>query len=180
MKVMIKKVLSDCKEQIEILGLNLTVPKAKYLSYRETVQLLNSKGIMMEYGGDLEPESEKKLCEIYKDTMIFVHSWPTSLKPFYIWPLDKDISGGFDMIYGGMELSSGGQRVHVPTVLMGNLRDRGLSPDNFKWYIDAFRFGAPEHAGWSIGLERLTMVVCELDNIREACLFPRDRDRLTP
>jgi nondiscriminating aspartyl-tRNA synthetase len=180
MKFMIKKVISECQEQIELLGVKVTVPKAKYLSYKETVQLLNSKGIMMEYGGDLEPESEKKLCEIYKDTMIFVHSWPNSLKPFYIWPLDKDTSGGFDMIYGGMELSSGGQRVHIPTILIGNLRDKKLSPDSFKWYVDAFRYGAPAHAGWSIGLERLTMVVCGLENIREACLFPRDRDRLTP
>ena len=180
MKFMIKKVIKECKSQIELLNLNVKVPKAKYLSYKETIRILKSKGVMIEYGDDLETEAEKKLCEIYKDTMVFVHSWPNSLKPFYIWPLDKDISGGFDMIYGGVELSSGGQRVHVPTVLIGNLREKGLNPEDFKWYVDAFRYGAPEHSGWSIGLERLTMVVCALDNIREACLFPRDRDRLTP
>ncbi|MCD4760186.1 aspartate--tRNA(Asn) ligase [archaeon] len=180
MKYMIKQVMKDCKKQIDLLNLKLKIPKAKYLSYKETVQLLKSKGVPIEYGDDLEPEVEKKLCELYKDSLVFVHSWPNSLKPFYIWPLDKDTSAGFDMLYGGLELSSGGQRVHVPTVLIENLRSKGLDPENFSWYIDGFRYGAPVHAGWSIGLERLTMVVCELENIREACIFPRDRDRLTP
>jgi len=180
MKYMIKKVIKECKKEIEILGLNLKVPKSKYLSYKEAIQLLKDRGLNIEYGQDLETEAEKKLCEIFKDSLVFVHSWPTSIKPFYIWPLNKDTSGGFDMIYGGIELSSGGQRVHVPTVLIENLREKGLNPEDFKWYIDSFRYGAPMHAGWSIGLERITMVLCGLDNIREACLFPRDRDRLTP
>lgn len=180
MKFMIKRVMKECKEQINLLGLKLKIPKAKYLSYKETIQLLRSKGIMIEYGDDLETEAEKKLCEVYKDTLVFIHSWPNSLKPFYIWPLDNETSGGFDMVYGGIEISSGGQRVHIPGVLIENLRSRKLDPEKFKWYIDAFRYGAPEHGGWSIGLERLTMVICGLDNIREACLFPRDRDRLAP
>lgn len=180
MKYVVKRVIENCKDEIKLLNLDLKIPKAKYISYDETIELLNKHGVKIKYGDDLEPECEKRLCELFKDSLVFVHSWPISIKPFYIWPIDKKISGGFDMLYGGMELSSGGQRVHVPEVLIENLKKKGLNPKDFKWYVDAFRYGAPMHAGWSIGLERLTMVVCGLDNIREACIFPRDRDRLTP
>jgi len=180
MKHIIENVIEKCKEEIKLLNLDLKIPKAKYISYDETIELLNKNGVKIKYGEDLEPECEKKLCELFKHSLVFVHSWPTSIKPFYIWPIDKKVSGGFDMLYGGMELSSGGQRVHVPEILIENLKKKSLNPKDFKWYVDAFRFGAPMHAGWSIGLERITMVVCNLDNIREACLFPRDRDRLSP
>lgn len=180
MKYIVKKVLQECKEEIKLLGLKIKVPKAKYLSYKEAVELVKKKGIKMKYGDDFESEAEKKLCSLFKDTVVFTHSWPNKLKPFYIWPLDKEVSGGFDAVYGGLEISSGGQRVHVPEVLIKNLKSKGLNPKDFKWYVDSFRYGAPMHGGWSIGLERITMALCGLENIREACLFPRDRDRLAP
>ena len=93
---------------------------------------------------------------------------------------DAEFSEGFDALYGGMEISSGGQRIHLPELLVARLKAKKLNPKNFEDYINSFRFGAPPHAGWSIGLERLTQVVCGLDNIKEATMFPRDRDRLTP
>ena len=95
-------------------------------------------------------------------------------------PKGKDSSAGFDAIYKGMEITSGGQRVHLPELLTERLKVKGLNPKDFKSYIDSFRYGAPPHAGWGMGVERLTMMLLELDNIREAVLFPRDRDRLTP
>ena len=90
------------------------------------------------------------------------------------------LSEGFDALYGGMEISSGGQRIHIPELLIERIKAKGLNPKNFQSYIDSFRYGAPPHAGWSIGLERLTQVICGLDNIKEATMFPRDRDRLVP
>jgi len=123
---------------------------------------------------------ERKLCEIYPDSIVFVYEWPISIKPFYIWPKDKKISAGFDALYGGLEISSGGQRIHLPEILIKQLKLKGLNPKNFKWYIDAFRFGAPIHSGWSIGLERLSQAILKVNNIREVTLFPRDRKRLTP
>ena len=87
---------------------------------------------------------------------------------------------GFDALYGGMEISSGGQRIHLPKLLIERLKDKGLNPKNFESYINSFRYGAPPHAGWSIGLERLTQIICGLDNVKEATMFPRDRERLTP
>lgn len=72
------------------------------------------------------------------------------------------------------------QRVHLPELLIAKLKTKGCNPENFKSYIDSFRFGAPMHSGWSIGLERITQIICGLDNVKEATMFPRDRDRLTP
>jgi aspartyl/asparaginyl-tRNA synthetase len=99
-------------------------------------------------------------------------------------PKDQDAkansSEGFDALYGGVEISSGGQRIHLPELLIERLKAKKLNPKNFKDYIDSFRYGAPLHSGWSIGLERLTQIICELDNVKEATMFPRDRDRLNP
>ena len=178
----VKEVLKECEDEVKLLGLKLQVPKAKYLTYAEAIDILNKNGFKMKIGDDFEPEAERKLCELFKDTIVFTYEWPIDIKPFYIWPKDeaKNVSGGFDAIYGGVEISSGGQRVHVPEILEKQLKSKGLKPKDFKWYIDAFRFGAPMHSGWSIGLERLTYAICELENIREATMFPRDRRRLTP
>jgi aspartyl-tRNA synthetase len=176
----VKKVLEYCKEEIKILGLNLKIPKAKYLTYEEAIKLLNKNGFKMKSGEDFDPEAERKLCDLFKDSIVFVYEWPINLKPFYIWPKDKLISGGFDALYGGFEISSGGQRVHIPDVLIKQLKSKKLKPLDFKWYVDSFKYGAPMHSGWSIGLERLTQAICNLNNIREATLFPRDRKRLSP
>ncbi len=180
-KYIVKRILEKCSTEIELLGMkeDLKVPEAKYLSYDETVKLLG-----IEYGEDLSPENEKALNEKFPNTIVFVHSWPVKIKPFYIMPkngdVDAELSEGFDAIYKGLEISSGGQRVHLPNLLIKMLKKNNLNPDHFKGYIDSFRFGAPPHGGWSIGLERLTQLVTGQKNIREAVLFPRDRDRLTP
>ncbi|MEA3414429.1 MAG: aspartate--tRNA(Asn) ligase [Nanoarchaeota archaeon] len=175
------KVLKECEKELKILDLELKIPKAKYLTYEKTIEVLSKNGFKkIKLGDDLEPEMERKLCEIYKDTIVFVYEWPVSIKPFYIWPKTKKTSGGFDAIYGGLEISSGGQRVHVPDILIEQLKLKGLKPKDFSWYVDAFRYGAPMHAGWSIGLERLSQAMMKVNNIREVTLFPRDRKRLTP
>lgn len=177
-----EKVLKENKKELELLEVKLKVPKAKYLTYAQAIEILNKNGFKMKIGDDFEPEAERKLCELFPDTIVFTYEWPINIKPFYIWPKDKkkNISGGFDAVYGGVEISSGGQRVHVPDILVEQLKSKNLNPKDFKWYIDAFRYGAPMHAGWSIGLERLTYAMLGMDNIREVTLFPRDRRRLTP
>ena len=180
-KYIIQQVIKKCKSEIEFLGLKdkLKIPKIKYLSYDESVKLLD-----IEYGEDFFPKDEKKMDEIFPDTVVFVHSWPVDLKPFYIMPKDgktnSKLSEGFDAIYRGMEISSGGQRIHISELLKKMIKAKELDPKDFKSYIDSFRFGAPPHAGWSIGLERLTQLIVGEKNIREAVLFPRDRDRLVP
>lgn len=178
-KYIVEQIIKKNKKELDVLGVKLKIPKSKYISYDETVKLLGIK-----YGEDLSPENEKTLCKKFPDTIVFVHSWPSDIKPFYIMPKNQNpnekLSEGFDAIYMGVEITSGGQRIHIPELLEKRLKAKGLDPKNFKHYIDSFRFGAPMHGGWSIGLERLTQALLSLDNIREACMFPRDRDRLTP
>lgn len=183
-KYIVKKVMSDCKAELEILKVKLEVPKASYISYEDTIKLLNKDGVELNYGDDIPPEGEKKLDELFPDTIVFVHTWPLDLKPFYIMPksLNKDekLSKGFDAIYKGIEISSGGQRIHLPELIKKRLKAKGLNPKYFTHYIDSFRYGSVPHGGWSIGLERFTTALLGLGNIREACMFPRDRDRLVP
>jgi aspartyl-tRNA synthetase len=176
----VKKILEKCKDELKELDVkNLKIPKGIYLDYEDAIKKAGGK-----VGEDFTPEEERKLCNMYKGDIVFTHSWPSSIKPFYIMPKDEKadskISEGFDALYLGVEISSGGQRIHLPELLTKRIKAKGLNPNNFKDYIDSFRYGAPPHAGWSIGLERLTQMICGLDNIKEATMFPRDRDRLTP
>ena len=179
-KYIVSKVLEKCKTELEILEVkNLKIPKGVYLDYEKAIKEAGGK-----IGEDFTPEEERKLCAKYPGDLVFTHSWPSSIKPFYIMPKDekKDAkyTEGFDALYGGVEISSGGQRIHLPELLIERLKAKGLNPENFKSYVDSFRFGAPNHSGWSIGLERLTQIICGMDNVKEATMFPRDRDRLTP
>jgi nondiscriminating aspartyl-tRNA synthetase len=182
-KYIIKRVIEINPDELKLLDVKLKVPKVKYLTFNETNEILKKEGIKIEET-DLTGEGEKKLGELFEDTIVFVHDWPLKGKPFYIMPKDEkedaELSNGFDAIYKGMEISSGGQRVHIPELLEKRLKVQGLNPKDFKNYIDSFRYGAPQHGGWGVGLERLTMLILGLKNIREAVLFPRDRERLTP
>jgi aspartyl-tRNA synthetase len=184
MQHIIKNVKEKCKDELAKLKADLKIPKEKYITYEEAVKLLKKSKVKIEFGDDISPEGEKRLCEMFSDAVVLVNDWPIELKPFYIMPktLNKGekLSKGFDALYGGIEISSGGQRIHIPELLEKMLKEKGLNPKNFESYINSFRYGAPEHAGWSIGLERFTMALLKLENIREACLFPRDRDRLAP
>ncbi len=178
----VKEVKKHNKKELEILERDIKFNGAKYMSYDEAIEFLKNKGHAIKHGEDLDNEAEKLLCEAFPHKIVFVHSWPISLKPFYIMPKDKEkgISAGFDALFEGIEISSGGQRIHIPELLEEMIKAKGLNPKSFDWYIDAFRYGAPPHSGWSIGLERLTMTLLGIKNIREACIFPRDRKRLTP
>src|SRR3989338_1876979 len=175
----VKKVIEKNSKELKELNVSLSVPKIEYLTFEEVGKIMKKHKMQMGED-DLSGEIERKLGELYPDTILFVHDWPLSGKPFYIMPKGKNSSTGFDAIYKGMEISSGGQRVHEPKLLAERLKAKGLNPKDFKSYIDSFRYGAPPHAGWGMGVERITMLILGLDNIREAVLFPRDRDRLTP
>lgn len=175
----VKKVIEVNKKELELLGVKIEVPKIKYMTFAEAAGIAKKHKIHVGKD-DLSGEAEKKLGELYPETIVFVHDWPLSGKPFYIMPKGKDSSCGFDAIYRGMEITSGGQRVHIPELLIERLKVKGLKPKDFEKYIESFRYGAPPHAGWGMGVERLTMLITGMENIREAVLFPRDRDRLTP
>lgn len=176
-------IAKECIEELEKLGRKLEPLRLplKRVRYEEAVKLLHKHGEDISHGMDFSKTQEKKLRETVGENVFFITDWPVELKAFYAMPnQDGKTCKAFDIIYDGLEVASGTQRIHIPDLLIQQLRTKGLNPDSFKYYVDAFRYGAPYHAGWSIGLERLTMKMTGRENIREATMFPRDRNRLTP
>ena len=174
------------KKQLEVLGKEITVPARPYpiLTYSECLKIVQDGGLPLKEGDDLGTEGEKivgdvmaeKGCDLY-----FIAEYPEEAKPFYI--MEKDgtpYSFSFDLDYKGQEISSGGQREHRYDRLVARMEKKGLNPEDFSFYLDAFRYGMPPHGGWGIGIERLLVKMLDLGNIREAILFPRDPARLTP
>ena len=176
-------VKKNCSEALKTLNVEIKVPETvpRY-TYSQCVEKLKGAGAAMEWGQDFTKEQEKKLIELIPEELFFITEWPTACRAFYSMPVEgkPELCNAFDLMYRGLELASGAQRIHKPGILVEALKSRNLNPDDFEFYIRAFKMGAPPHAGWSIGLERLTMKLTGMENIREACLFPRDRTRLTP
>jgi len=179
----LKSVQKNCKKELKSLNRKLKIPKLplKRVTYTKTVEALKKHREKIEWGNDFSKLQEEKLSKIFGD-VFFIKDWPTEAKTFYTMPYDKNpkICHAFDLVYNGLEIASGTQRIHTPDLLIKQIKRFGLNPENFKYYIDCFRYGSPPHAGWSIGLERITMTITGMKNIRECCMFPRDRNRLTP
>jgi len=176
-------VKKNCGEALKTLKSDVSVPKeVPRYTYSECVERLKKAGEKMEWGHDFTKEQDKKLSELIPEELYMITEWPTKVRAFYSHPIEgaPEKCNAYDLMYRGLEIASGAQRIHKPEMLVGALRSRGLNPDEFEFYVKPFKFGAPPHAGWSIGLERLTMKLAGMENIREACLFPRDRHRLTP
>ncbi len=177
-------VRENCRRQLEVLGLELEVPRLpfKRITYTEALDLAGEKaGAKMQWGDDLDTETERFLGESIGEHY-FLIDWPSSIKPYYTLPYEDEpqICRGFDLMHPRMELASGAQRVHDYNLLVERIKEKGLDPDGFEFYLKAFRYGMPPHAGWGLGLSRLVMTMLNLDNIRDAVIFPRDRRRLVP
>ena len=135
---------------------------------------------------DLAPADEKWLGDWARDNLgsdfLFVTGYPTEKRPFYTMPAphDPSVTNGFDLLFRGTELVTGGQRIHVYSQLVEAARAKGIPLESIAGYLEAFRFGMPPHGGFAIGLERFVMLMAELGNLREASLFPRDIHRLAP
>jgi aspartyl-tRNA synthetase len=182
----IKGIMEKGSKHLEVLGTAVTLPRSPFpvLTYSNAVEKLISEGRPMKEGEDLGTEDEKALGEfmISKGYDIYwIVEYPEASKPFYI--MEKDgtpFSHSFDLDYLGQEIASGGQREHRYDMLISRMEKKGLDVSSFKFYLDAFMYGMPPHGGWGLGLERLVQKMLGLPNVREAILFPRDRNRLTP
>jgi len=181
-------VAENCTEELDALDLaeDFEVPETPFprLTYEEAIERINATGALDEqlvWGDDLPTEGETALGDDVGGHY-FITDWPAEIKPFYIMDHDDDetLSTGFDLMHPRMELVSGGQREHRREQLIEGFEAQGLDPEAFEYYTKMFKYGMPPHAGWAIGGERLLMTMLELDNIREAVLFPRDRQRLSP
>jgi nondiscriminating aspartyl-tRNA synthetase len=176
-------VMKERPTELALLGVDLKLPELPFprLSYDNCIEIAKSKGISIEWGGDIDMEACKAVAADQKG-FYFITRWPTAIKPFYAQPFEDDpkLSRTFDLMFGEKEITSGAQRVHDIALLTKRLQDQGLDPEGFKFYLDAFRFGMPPHAGWGLGADRTVMILTGRENVRECVLFPRDRRRLVP
>jgi len=148
------------------------------ITYDRAIEVIADGGTEVPWGEDLGSDALRILADTYPG-YYFIVNWPLESKPFYVQP-DGKYGLGFDLMKGHIELASGAQRVHDHDLLVERLVALGLDPDGFGFYLNAFRYGMPPHAGWGLGLERVIQVLVGAENVREGILFPRDMKRLEP
>ena len=180
----LKAISKDCKDELEFLGKKIKVPELplRRVTYDEIVDTLKKSGTPLEWGDDIEDAQEKKMGEMLAKKGIdwyFITKFPSKIKPFYIM-LDGKLSRGLDLDYKGLEMASGGQREHRYDVLKKVMKQKGLDPHKFEFYLDPFRFGIPPHGGIGFGVERMVEKILDLPDIKEVILFPRTPERLVP
>jgi nondiscriminating aspartyl-tRNA synthetase len=148
------------------------------------MELLSEESGTRRSGDDLDPEDERRLCALAERETgipaVFVVGFPLASRPFYTAPRGRAKAQSFDLLFRGVEITTGGQRLHFRKDLEASLRGRGIDPKSFESHLKMFELGMPPHGGLAIGLERLTAQALGLGNVREATLYPRDRYRLAP
>jgi nondiscriminating aspartyl-tRNA synthetase len=187
MKQILINVKEKCAEELKIHGAGIEIPENfPRIRFSEALEVLKKEfGKEME-GNDIDPEGERLICEWAKkekgSDFVFLTNYPWAIRPMYIMPDPKNPKEtfGFDLLYRGVEIASGGQRIHDHDQLVENMKRKNLNPDDFKNYLEIFRFGMPPHGGWGLGSERIVQKILGLKSIKEAILFPRDVKRLTP
>ena len=186
LKSIMKEVKEICAPQLELL--NATVPDTNVAFPR--IPLLEARNIVKERyghasgGKDLDPEAERLIGrwakEEYGSDFVFVTHYPQAARPFYTYPLENGLTRGLDLIFRGVEITSGGQRVNEYPMLVEELKKRNMNPEAFAGYLQVFKHGMPPHGGFAIGAERLTALLLGISNVRFARAFPRDGSRLQP
>ncbi len=178
----------EYKKELELLKVILPrvdrIPTVRFDRAKELVAGKYNRTIRNPY--DLEPEEEHLIgCyfkEEYNSDFVFVTHYPSRKRPFYAMddPADSRFTLSFDLLFKGLEVTTGGQRIHDYSALIQKMEKRGMDPEDIKSYLMIFKYGMPPHGGLGIGLERLTMGLLGEQNVREAALFPRDVIRLEP
>ncbi|PES97808.1 aspartate--tRNA(Asn) ligase [Bacillus cereus] len=187
LRYMFQQVGEKCEKELQLL--QITVPiiaEIPKITLSEAQEVLKSKYRKESPIGDLDTEGEKLLGkyvkEIYNSEFVFITHYPKEARPMYTMPNKENeaITDSFDLLYKGLEITSGAQRIHNHEMLLASFKEKGLHPEKFQSYVDTFRYGCPPHGGFGIGLERVVYKLLELTNVREASAFPRDCTRLIP
>jgi nondiscriminating aspartyl-tRNA synthetase len=184
----IRKVNEKCQRELDALQLDLDEPRTPFpeLAFPDLYETLKKLGHALPRERDLDRESERLLTEHVKrefgSDFFFVNRFPSSVKPFYVMHVDDEpeFARSVDLVYKGLELSSGGQREHRHDRIVAQISQKGLDPQGLAWFTEPFRYGVPPHGGFSLGIERLTASLLGIENVKEAALFPRDPERLQP
>ncbi len=182
------KVERECREDLEILGKTVVKPVIPFpeLRFPEVYDILKEYGKVLQSGESLNRESEEILAKHVKEKLnhdfFFLNRFPFSEKPFYVMRIDSDPkwARSVDLIYRGLELSSGGQREHRYEKLIEQVRIKEMNDEEIGWFTKNFKYGVPPHGGYCVGIERTVKQLLEIENIRESSLFPRTPERLMP
>ncbi len=184
----LKQVKEGCGEDLELLGKEVEVPKTPFpeLRFPKIYDILSEMGKNIEFSEDYDRESEQLLAkyvmEKYGNVFFFVNRFPFKVKPFYVMKIDEEPAWArsVDLVFKGLEQSSGGQREHRYEKIIQQIREKGMNVETMEWFTKFFRYGVPPHGGFCLGIERFVMQLLELGNVREAALFPRAPERLLP
>ncbi len=189
---MLKYVLGELKkelvDELELLGMDIEPPRKKFpvISFPKVYDILREYGEEIPYGEEYGRRGETVLAEYVKEKygmeLFFVHRFPFNAKPFYVMKVDEDPfwTRSIDVVFRGVEISTGGQREHRYEKLIEQVNEKGLRYEDIEWFVKFFKYGVPPHGGFNIGIERLVKQIIGLQNIREAVLFPRAPERLFP
>ena len=186
LKYMISRVNDQCKRELEILDVKLPlITEIPGLTLYEAQEILSSQYQKASPEGDLDSEGERLIGEYvrekYNSEFVFITNYPCETRPMYTMPSnDSGLTESYDLLYKGLEITSGGLRIHDYEMLLQSFSGKGLNPNDFASYIEMFKYGVPPHGGFAIGLERLTANMTGVGNIRGATAFPRDLERLIP
>jgi aspartyl-tRNA synthetase len=183
-----KRVNESCADALGLLKVEVEVPKVPFpeLSFPEVYGILEGMGRRLRRGEDIDEGSQRALAErVKKDTgsdFFFLNRFPAAPKPFYVMKVDDEpeFARSVDLVYKGLELSSGGQREHRHDKIVMQIAEKGMDAESLKWFTEPFRYGVPPHGGYSFGIERFVAYMLDLPNIKEAALFPRDPETLQP
>ena len=178
----------DYKTELDMLDITLPkvdeIPQVRFDEAKRLVAEKYNRQIRNPY--DLEPEEEALIGRYFEEEygadFVFVTHYPSKKRPFYAMddPDDKTFTQSLDLLFKGLEVTTGGQRIHEYQMLLDKIEAKGMTTEGMDQYLDIFKHGMPPHGGLGIGLERLTMKLIGEDNVRETCLFPRDLSRLEP
>lgn len=189
MKHITSYIKTNHQAELDILDTDIPlIPDADvfpHMKLNEALELIKEKTGTDKVGApDLDPEDERWLCEYAATELgsdfIFITHYPVSKRPFYTMEDSEDagFTKSFDLLFRGVEITTGGQRVHDLEMLKAKAADKGLDAEKFDFYLQAFKYGIPPHGGWGMGLERLTAKFCDIKNVKAATLFPRDINRI--
>lgn len=174
----------QAKDELKILNYeppNITLPLRR-LTYTEAIEILRGKGYNIKFGDDIGTPELRILNEELKEDLYYIIDWPSEARPFYTKSKDENpqLSESFDLIYRFLEIVSGSTRNHRKEVLEQKIREKGLKPESFEFFLRWFDYGMPPHAGFGMGLQRLMVMLTGIQSVKEIVLFPRDKKRLTP
>jgi aspartyl-tRNA synthetase len=184
----LKKVEKECTREFALLGAEVHVPKTPFpeMRYPDIYEILEEYGKKVPYGNDVGKEGEsilaKHVREKHKAEAFFMNRYPSKIKPFYVMRVDEEPqwARSVDLVYRGIEQSSGGQREHRYEKIIEQMKEQSINQEGMKWFTEPFKFGVPPHGGFCLGIERFTMALLGKENIRETTLFPRTPERLLP